>query len=565
MENGNTKVKKGLTLNLMLVLFALVPLTVSLLVLGFSTAEVMKKNIEDNIREELEVSAEGLREYYEYDLINGIDLDEETGFCQYETDYIDRMNQTGIDFTLFNKNIRFMTTIKDDAGKRIEGTPASDAVWAAVSAGNDYYSDDVVITGRDYYVYYVPMGDKGNVLGMAFAGKEATDVKKAERHMYMVIIAVGVILEAVFLIVALLLAKKVADPIRHITDGIYELSQGTVNADLETSSNVSETKKLIQSAKDLSEHLRRSIGGIVGHTGELVGHGANLDSASSENADNMANLSTAVDEIANGATSMAEDVQNAAESVAEVLINLENINESVVNTQNATDVMTGDSRKVVDDFDVLIEDTRISIDKLQDISRKMEEVAKAVEDVNNAAGEINNIASQTNLLSLNASIEAARAGEAGRGFAVVAGEISNLSDQSNTAAGTIKDIMNNLEHQTREAVESVTELSEMMEKQGETSRRSQESLNQLINAIEDTKTQVASVKSGSEAVSNLCDRLNEIIQNLSAISEENAASAQETSASIEQVNTNTANIRNMAKDLNGVADDLKQLTDYFRV
>ena len=40
-----------------------------------------------------------------------------------------------------------MTTIRDNSGKRIEGTNASEAVWAAVSKGEDYYSNDVVING----------------------------------------------------------------------------------------------------------------------------------------------------------------------------------------------------------------------------------------------------------------------------------------------------------------------------------------------------------------------------------------------------------------------------------
>ncbi len=560
------KKKNGLTLNQMLIMFALIPLTVAMVVISVFAVNTMTKNVETTTKEELVLATQSLREYYQYDIINGVDLDPETNFCAYDTEYIDLMGrETGVDFTLFKNNVRYMTTIKDNTGKRIEGTEASDAVWEAVSKGSDYYSDDVVINGIDYYVYYLPMGEKGNVIGMAFSGKPATDVQAAEKKLYIEIATIGILMEAIFLAIALFFSRKVAKPIRHVVDSIEEISQGNLKVNVDVNSNISETKLLIASAKRLVEHLMESVSGIVSKTQELVDHGANLDTASTENADNMGNLSTAIEEIANGATAMAQDVQDAAGSVSEVLVNIENINDSVSSTQDATKVMSSDSQKVVEDFDVLLKGTAVSIEKLHDISEKMNAVKQAVEKVNEAAEEINSIASQTNLLSLNASIEAARAGEAGRGFAVVAGEISSLSDQSDTAAGTIKDIMTNLETQTMDAVKSVSDLSEMMEKQGETSRKSQESLNQLIGAVESTKEQVESVKAGSDAVSLLCDRLNEIIQNLSAISEENAASAEETSASIEQVNTNTANIQGMSKELNSVSESLKDLVAYFKL
>ncbi len=554
--------KKWLTLNKTLVMFALIPMTVSLVILAVAASIIMTARIEENIKEELDVAARSLQEYYVYDLINGIDLVDD--FCEYDTTYIDTMSHTGVDFTLFRDDIRFMTTIRDASGSRIEGTAASPAVWAAVKSGQDYYSDDVVINGNDYYVYYLPLGPAGNVKGMAFAGKNAASVREAERHLYSAIALISILSELFFLIVSLLISRKIADPIRSIAETIEILSNGDVNASVSAKSHISETRLLIESAGRLSGALKNSISGIKGKTMDLVDHSGNLDSTSLENAGNMSNLNRAVEEIARGATEQAGEVQNAAMSVTQVMENLSSINDAVANAREATNAMSEDSSKVVNDFDILIRDTNTSIEKLSGISQKMDAVAKAVDDVNKAAGEINEIASQTNLLSLNASIEAARAGEAGKGFAVVAGEISNLSDQSNNAAETIKTIMSKLQEQTDDAVASVSELSVMMQKQGETSRTSQESLNQLITAIDSTREQVESVRENSGAVSGLCDKLNEIIQNLSAISEENAASAQETTISLNQVSANTENIQHMASDLSGVADTLRELTEYFR-
>ena len=550
----------------LLIMFAMIPLIAAVLIMAICSANLMKSNIEKNIRDELKVASQGLRGYYEYDLINNYDL--EDGFVVYDPEeFIDRIyKETGVSLTLFKGDTRFMTSIRDDKGERIEGTQADPKIWKQVSGNKDYYGDGVVINGTEYYVYYEPLlGSDGSVVGMSFAGKPANGIHADERHLYVVLIGIGIVLGVVFAIAALFLGREVTNPISEVAKGMEQLSNGAVNVDFDSSVNVTEINQLVESAKRLSSQLRSSISGIIGHTGELIAQGNSMETSSTENAGNMENLSRAVEEIANGAGSMAHDVQMAAESVADVMNTLESINTSVESTQQATEIMNTGSRKVVEDFDILIKGTDESINKLKDIDEKMTTVKRAVDDVNNAAEEINDIASQTNLLSLNASIEAARAGEAGRGFAVVAGEISSLSDQSNMAAGTIKEIMINLERQTMEAVKSVSELSVMMQKQGETSKKSQKSLNELISAIEDTEQQVESVREGSDEVSAVCDKLNEIIHNLSAISEQNAASAEETSASIEQVTLNTANIRGIVEGLNNVAEDLKDITDYYSV
>ena len=553
--------KKKLTMRSMLMLFALIPLVTTFIILGIISAITMTNNIEDSIKEELHVASRSLQEYYQYDLINGTNLVD--GFCEYDIEFLDSMHETGVDFTLFKEDVRFMTTIRDDAGNRIEGTKASPEIWETVKAGNDYYSDDVVINGKNYYVYYMPLGTSDHVYGMAFSGRSSDTIKAAERNLYLTLFAIGGIMCVVFSILVVILAGKISDPIKESALAIESIADGNLDVKLEKTSSVNESIMLLMGTDRLSKTLKGIISGISEKTETLVNSADQLSASSNENAETISHFSDAMDGISNGATSQAEEVQVAAMSVSDAVTNINKINDAVHQTEEVTNDMANDSEKVAADFDVLLKDTYECIEKLKAISEKMNLVSTAVENVNSAAGQINDIASQTNLLSLNASIEAARAGEAGRGFAVVAGEISNLSDQSDSAAGTIKKIMTNLETETREAVAMVSDLSDVMKKQEATSRQSQQSLSQLMEAIGNTRQQVGYVREGAGQLSSVCDRLNEIIQNLSAISEENAASAQESSSSVASVSANTEEVLAMATELKGVSDNLRDLIGYF--
>lgn len=167
---------KKLTLKAVLIMLALIPLTLAVIIIALVTSNIFVSNLRQSTKEELILASKALREYYEYDIVNGYDLVD--GFIRYDTSYIDKFKAAGVDLTLFKENIRFMTTITDSNGKRIESTPASPAVWKAVSAGNDYYSDSVKINGIDYHVYYMPIKSGSKIYGMAFSGKPAPQIQQ---------------------------------------------------------------------------------------------------------------------------------------------------------------------------------------------------------------------------------------------------------------------------------------------------------------------------------------------------------------------------------------------------
>src|SRR5690606_24502351 len=86
-----------------------------------------------------------------------------------------------------------------------------------------------------------------------------------------------------------------------------------------------------------------------------------------------------------------------------------------------------------------LEDARVSLREMQDISTKINQVGEKVLSFNQTVVPVRGVADRTNPLALNAAIEAARAGEAGRGFAVVADEVRTLAERVNKASSEITD------------------------------------------------------------------------------------------------------------------------------
>src|SRR4029079_14523312 len=86
------------------------------------------------------------------------------------------------------------------------------------------------------------------------------------------------------------------------------------------------------------------------------------------------------------------------------------------------------------------------------VAASMRDLAERSSEIGGIVETITGISGQTNLLALNAAIEAARAGEQGRGFAVVAEEVRKLAEESQRAAGSIADLISEIQSDTADAV-----------------------------------------------------------------------------------------------------------------
>ena len=557
--------KRSLNLKIMLILFALVPLTVGIIALAIVSVNLMKSNLEETTFEELKVASQGLKSYYEYDLINDNGLVD--GFVEYAPEeYIDVVyNITGVNLTLFQGDVRFMTSLRNADGTRNEGTTASAEVWANCKTGKDFQSNSVVIGGKDYFVYYMPLFDADNqVIGMSFAGKPATQIQDAERHILLLILVISAILIAIFVVIALILAQKVANPIKEVAERLQDLSNGETNIELEYDSHLKETLILKESLISLKEALGNIVKTINANMQGLDEKITGTTSTANRVSDDMTQITDSMNGLAQSTTMLAENVQDINTNVIEMDTIVGTAVDTVTELKNSTTNMTEANTNALKCINDIADSSHVSAEAITGIAQSIMDTSVAVEKITEMVKLITDIASQTNLLSLNASIEAARAGDAGRGFSVVAEEIGKLAQESNTSAAKIKSVVEEISALSETCVGQAEQVKKIIEEQQALLDSALGQFDALNNEILTSVDNIDKVSEITEKLGSIKNTIMGAITDLSAVSQETSATNEEVVATTETVTHSVSNVSDDMNVMTGLAEDLKKSVAFFK-
>ncbi|MDX9762111.1 MAG: methyl-accepting chemotaxis protein [Desulfomonilia bacterium] len=281
-------------------------------------------------------------------------------------------------------------------------------------------------------------------------------------------------------------------------------------------------KDIAQGEADLSARLpvlsKDEIGDIAHWFNAFV---ANLEEVISKVKLAAAQVDTATQEVASGSQGLSQATQEQASAIEEVAATIEQMTSSI--KQNASNAAQGREKALS-----MVQMASQSGEASQELVKGMSEISEASRKIGDIIVTVNEVAFQTNLLALNAAVEAARAGEHGKGFAVVAEEVRALAQRSAEAARQIKSLIEDTVNKVNAGDEKV--------------KRSGESLEQIIDHIQDLSQTMEEIAAASSEQASGVDELNRAVSQIDNTTQQN-------SATVEELASTSDHLSNEAKDL----------------
>ncbi|MDR1754034.1 MAG: methyl-accepting chemotaxis protein [Eubacterium sp.] len=468
------------------------------------------------------------------------------GYDLSKTKYVDAVKESNnCEVTIFDGDTRFNTTLIDEKGNRVVGTPAGDEVIEQVLNKQQNFSLRTSLFGSNYAAYYSPLIVDGEAVGMLFAGVNIDSMLESQSEMLNSVIVAAIVAGVLSVIIIFVFSMfSVSKPLRKIGVFADKIRSGDIGLSSGSSSVIN-----IRSADEvgvLARTLEQSYQQLQGYVREIEGRMKDLASGdfSHESTyqfqgdfilikdsinDITRNLDRTIKEVNNsslqvssGSRQIADGAQALAQGSTEQAATVEQLSSSIM--------IIADKTKTNSEMTDKAAKLSISIkEKAERGNRQMSEMMKAVEEITAASSQIekvikviDDIAFQTNILALNAAVEAARAGSAGKGFAVVAEEVRNLASKSAEAAkntgGLIANSIEKANLGLNIAIETSSSLKEIVEGINE----STEIVRNIAILSDEQAAAVAEVNTGINQVA-------QVVQQNSATAQESAAASDEMS------------------------------------
>jgi len=575
MKNKKTRVKVGIATELLGM--AIAPILIMAVILTIYSVTALSSSLQKESLDGLHLLSESINSGYsaidsgDYHIGSNGELYKGDFDVTQNTTVLDSfVNNSDAEVTIFYGDTRLATTITDSAtNKRITGTKASATVISEVlSSGKNYQATKLTINNQLYNAYYIPLKNAdGKTVGMIFAGEPSADLTKYINQKALGVTVIAIVIMAIATIFVVIFSRIIASAIKEAELAIIHLSKGNLQISLDEKviRRNDEIGSMGRSLNTLIGRLQNIIGNIKNSSNILLKSGDSLESMAAVTSKTTDEISNAVQEISSGAVAQAEDIERATTQVVMMGASIEDIVSGVSKLDNTSYKM----KKSGDETVEIIEDLTKSNDKttqvIQRIDAHVHATDESVRQIQSAVAVITAIASQTNLLSLNASIEAARAGEAGRGFAVVATEIKNLSEESNSSAKKIDEVISKLASDSQATVEVMNQVKEIIDEQQMKLDETKVKFLQVSSGIDSSIQDTIVIKNQSDACDTSRKNVEDIIQNLAAVSEENAASTEQTTASMQELNATINLLAESAGDLKKLSEELDDNMIFFQL
>lgn len=261
---------------------------------------------------------------------------------------------------------------------------------------------------------------------------------------------------------------------------------------------------------------------------------------------------TASTQISSSTEEMAAGAQEQSRQTSDIVSAIEQMTRTILQTTKDSGIAAERARQagdIAEEGGKIVEETIIGMNRIAEVVKRsaltVKELGKSSDQIGEIIQVINDIADQTNLLALNAAIEAARAGEQGRGFAVVADEVRKLAERTAKATKEIAGMINQIQNDTGDAVESMEAGALEVEKGKELSEQAGKSLSAIIAGARESVEMISLVAAASEEQSAASEQISKNIEVISTITSQSATGIQQVARAAEDLNRQTESLKDL--------------------
>jgi len=130
--------------------------------------------------------------------------------------------------------VRMTTTIQDEKGERIVGTPLgkTSPAYPALMEGKAYFGEAVIV-GRPYYTAYQPIIDQaGKTIGVLYVGVDRAAVDQTIQQLLQLLLFVGAIVLIALSIVGFFVARMLLSPVPRLAKVMEAISGGALETEV---------------------------------------------------------------------------------------------------------------------------------------------------------------------------------------------------------------------------------------------------------------------------------------------------------------------------------------------
>lgn len=377
-------------------------------------------------------------------------------------------------------------------------------------------------------------------------------------------ILIGGVSLMVAMIVAILLARSITNPIKSLTQSMERMKEGdfTIKSKITTKDEIG---LLSESFNIMTENLSRFVRMIQDVSIDVTNASQNLAATSEETSASSEEVARTVEEIAKGASEQAQDSERGVMLVSDLAVKFAEL------THNSDDMLKS-AKEVMDTsissvaiVEELQKKTELNNIGTNEIEKEILNLHERIKFIGDILQTIDSIAEQTNLLALNASIEAARAGEHGKGFAVVAEEIRKLAFDSRESSDRIKDIIVSIQAESEKTVNSMNGVKKRTDEQTKAVHEVNSAFTHISNSIDEIAQKIELITDYVGNMNRDKDKIVEAIENISSVSEETAAASEEVTASMQQQSMAVTEVAEAANKLSELAIKLNNEISRFKI